>query len=479
MSVSSSSTSTSSCSPRGAETGMIDAHSRSSETATSCSATLAFDVASVFVTIATFLARGYCSSCSLMYRSPGPMASLAGTQNAITSTSPSVDCTSELRRSPRSVRGRCRPGVSTRISCPCSRCTMPRMARRVVCGFELVIATFSPTRAFVSVDLPTFGRPTIETNPARYSATVVPFHCIAFVERGLRVDEGLVGLDEDRRDALPSALGALSLEHEARDARPLSGLRQPAELLREQAARRIDVFVIEVESEQLAELVDRQPRVHAEPPVAEVFDLCRLAVVLVGDVAHEFLDDVFEGHEAGDAAVLVDDHGEMVRLELHLAEQCIGLHRVGHEHRRAHELADGEVVGVERPLEPEAREIAEIQDAADVVGVTLDHGNARIPGLQEQGHGLPEVRGGVDRDHVGARHHHLADDGVVELEDRVDELAVALFEHVELGCLVDHAEQLLLAGDARESDASGRHAIAQGDERVRERSEQDPQEVHE
>jgi hypothetical protein len=41
------------------------------------------------------------------------------------------------------------------------------MARRVVWGFELVIATFSPTRAFVSVDLPTFGRPTNETNPAR------------------------------------------------------------------------------------------------------------------------------------------------------------------------------------------------------------------------------------------------------------------------------------------------------------------------
>ncbi len=40
------------------------------------------------------------------------------------------------------------------------------MARRVVCGFELVIATFSPTSAFVSVDLPTFGRPTNETKPA-------------------------------------------------------------------------------------------------------------------------------------------------------------------------------------------------------------------------------------------------------------------------------------------------------------------------
>jgi hypothetical protein len=41
------------------------------------------------------------------------------------------------------------------------------MARRVVCGFDEVMATFSPTRALVSVDLPTLGRPTNETNPAR------------------------------------------------------------------------------------------------------------------------------------------------------------------------------------------------------------------------------------------------------------------------------------------------------------------------
>src|SRR6187549_3186198 len=44
---------------------------------------------------------------------------------------------------------------------------MPRMARRVVCGLSLVMATFSPTSAFVSVDLPTFGRPTNVTKPDR------------------------------------------------------------------------------------------------------------------------------------------------------------------------------------------------------------------------------------------------------------------------------------------------------------------------
>ena len=95
------------------------------------------------------------------------MRSVAGTQKPITSTSVSVDRTRLSSRSPSRVRGRCRPGVSTMISCASGRCTMPRMARRVVCGRLLVIATLVPTSAFISVDLPTFGLPTKQAKPDR------------------------------------------------------------------------------------------------------------------------------------------------------------------------------------------------------------------------------------------------------------------------------------------------------------------------
>ncbi len=44
---------------------------------------------------------------------------------------------------------------------------MPRMTRLVVCGLSLVIATLAPTRALVSVDLPTFGRPKRQAKPER------------------------------------------------------------------------------------------------------------------------------------------------------------------------------------------------------------------------------------------------------------------------------------------------------------------------
>src|SRR4051794_35960222 len=44
---------------------------------------------------------------------------------------------------------------------------MPRIARLVVCGLSEGMATFSPTRALVSVDFPTLGRPTKVTKPER------------------------------------------------------------------------------------------------------------------------------------------------------------------------------------------------------------------------------------------------------------------------------------------------------------------------
>ena len=42
---------------------------------------------------------------------------------------------------------------------------------------------------------------------------------------------------------------------------------------------------------------------------------------------------------------------------------------------------------------------------------------------------------GLDRHHVGAGHHHLADDGVAEVDDRVDEGALLALDHVLLGRL--------------------------------------------
>ena len=51
-----------------------------------------------------------------------------------------------------------------------ARLTIPRTARRVVCGLSLVMAILVPTSAFVRVDLPALGRPTKQQNPERNDA---------------------------------------------------------------------------------------------------------------------------------------------------------------------------------------------------------------------------------------------------------------------------------------------------------------------
>lgn len=42
---------------------------------------------------------------------------------------------------------------------------MPMIRWRVVCAFDVMIDNFSPTNAFMSVDLPTLGFPMIFTKP--------------------------------------------------------------------------------------------------------------------------------------------------------------------------------------------------------------------------------------------------------------------------------------------------------------------------
>lgn len=42
---------------------------------------------------------------------------------------------------------------------------MPMILWRVVCAFDVMIDNFSPTNAFMSVDLPTLGFPMIFTKP--------------------------------------------------------------------------------------------------------------------------------------------------------------------------------------------------------------------------------------------------------------------------------------------------------------------------
>ncbi len=108
-----------------------------------------------------------CASAAAMKRSPGPTPCSPLSSSSEASASTSSRSTRLCMRSVSASRGFWTPGRSTSTSCASPRIATPRIARRVVCGLSETIATFSPTIALTSVDLPTFGRPASATKPER------------------------------------------------------------------------------------------------------------------------------------------------------------------------------------------------------------------------------------------------------------------------------------------------------------------------
>ena len=79
---------------------------------------------------------------------------------------------------------------------------------------------------------------------------------------------------------------------------------------------------------------------------------------------------------------------------------------------------------------------------------------------------------GLDRDHVGTRQHHLADDGVAELEDRVDELPLLALDRLLVGRDVGHRADLLLGDERALLQALAReHDVGEADEAARQHAQ--------
>ena len=102
------------------------------------------------------------------------------------------------------------------------------------------------------------------------------------------------------------------------------------------------------------------------------------------------------------------------------------------------------------------QQILRVEDADDVVGVAFVDRDPRVAGLDDRLEGLVERRVGRDRDHVGPRHHHLAHDGVAELEDRVDQLALFLLDLLLFLGDVDQVSDLVLRDERALRQRRGR-----------------------
>ena len=87
-------------------------------------------------------------------------------------------------------------------------------------------------------------------------------------------------------------------------------------------------------------------------------------------------------------------------------------------------------------------EVLGVSDADDVVDVVLVDRQPAAPGGQRLFEGPADGRLGLEHDHVRAGHHHLADDGVAEVDDRVDERPLGVLDDVLGVGDVGHRQQL-------------------------------------
>ena len=165
-----------------------------------------------------------------------------------------------------------------------------------------------------------------------------------------------------------------------------------AQLVHDEAADRVVGAVLGQANVGAArQLVGAQRAGNEERPVGSRADTEAALVVLVRDFANDLFDDVFEGDDAGNTAVFVDDDGHLQALVAQLDHQRADRHGLGNGGRVGHEGGrdDGNLGAA---FDGHGDRAAQGDQAEDVVGVVADHREAGVAGLAGQ---VEDVLGAV------------------------------------------------------------------------------------
>ena len=165
-----------------------------------------------------------------------------------------------------------------------------------------------------------------------------------------------------------------------------------------------------------------------------------------------------------------DVHG----VAVHLLQKGLGLHRLGNEDRRSGDAADRSIPPARLIAEAELHEVLEVEHPDDVVRVVVDDRNARDALLEEDRHRRRASTQDASTVTMSVRGTMTARTNVsVKSNTEWISSPIVLFDELVLGGLVDDAEQLLFGGERRSARGSRRNPVAQCDQAVRERSEDD------
>ncbi len=188
--------------------------------------------------------------------------------------------------------------------------------------------------------------------------------------------------------------------------------------------------------------------------VFEADEALFLFVVFVVDVADDFFEDVFHGHDARRAAVFINDNRHVDFLDLELFEEVADFFCPGDEVGGAQERLPAEVF---RFVEV-CQEVFHVEDAFDVVQVLAEDGKAGVARLDDNLLHLTEMVFDVYRRDVDAGLDDVDGADVAEAHDAFQYLFLAvdfgIFGQFQcLGQLVDG--DALLLGDAFADDGGG------------------------
>src|SRR5664280_1830904 len=127
--------------------------------------------------------------------------------------------------------------------------------------------------------------------------------------------------DQHRPDLVAPPRGTFRREGEPAQRHGRTRNGHPTQRAGQQPAHGLYVVAVELHVIHRGNLVYRKPGGHPSGALIDLLDRRRFLVVLVGDLADNLLENVLDGHQAGGAAVLVDDDGHVDLLGLHLLER--------------------------------------------------------------------------------------------------------------------------------------------------------------
>ena len=164
-------------------------------------------------------------------------------------------------------------------------------------------------------------------------------------------------------------------------------------------------------------------------------------VELVLDLADDLLQEILEGDDPLRRAVLVDDDRHVLVRAPELGEERGQVLRLGHDVGRAQQR--GELDLGDRAVVERRDEVADVEDADDLVERLAEDGVAGVGRLEHGTESLLRCHLDRDADHLGTGHHHVRRLLVGEVEHLVEHLALVLLDLASLG---RHLEQHLQLG---------------------------------